>query len=155
MCYGTCDALILLCEHRVLCYTDYSQITVVLKEKDGSMAETANDNIQIKEVITPEVPKQDDGFELLDLDGNGIPDLLEDDEEVDAASDAQRVAASLSRRSVTMTVDSTDGSMANSSPYRVADALRNAGYEDEEDEYDYDYEEDYEEEDDYEDSYEG
>lgn len=114
------------------------------------MADTDTENAQIKEVITPEAAPADDGFELLDLDRNGIPDLLEDDEDVDAASDAQRAFAAVSHRAVTMTVDSTDDSAAGSSPYYVSSAPRTAGnYSDEEDEED-DYE-DYEDEDDYED----
>ena len=116
-------------------------------EKDGSMAET--ENAQIREVITPEAPKEDDGFELLDLDNNGIPDLLEDDEDVDASSDAQRAYKSLSHRAVTMTVDSTDGSPANSSPYYVSNGAAVAGYEDEEEDDDgyYDEDDDYDEDD--------
>lgn len=110
------------------------------------MADTATENAQIKEVITPEAAPADDGFELLDLDRNGIPDLLEDDEDVDAASDAQRAFAAVSHRAVTMTVDSTDDSTAGSSPYYVSGTAD--GFADEEDDYDEDYDD---EEDDYDD----
>ena len=99
------------------------------------MAEPANENAQIKEVIKPEPVQADDGLELLDLDMNGIPDLLEDDEDVDAASDARRVAASLSRHSVTMTVDSTDDKTSGSSPFYVADSLQDPDDEEENEDY--------------------
>ena len=114
------------------------------------MAENATGNAQIKEVITPEVPKEDDGFELLDLDHNGIPDLLEDDEDVDAASDAQRAYVSVSHRTVTMTVDSEDDRMANSSPRYVANGGVVYEFEQEED---IGYGEDDYDEDDYDDDY--
>ena len=114
------------------------------------MADTANENEQIREVIRPEIPAEDNGLELLDLDNNGIPDLLEDDEDVDAASDAQRIYAAVSHRTVTMTVDSEDSVPANSSPYYVTSPSVSAAFEDEEAD-DGNFEDDGFDEDDYED----